>query len=319
MKRALAILLLLITLSLWGGAGRAADGEARELVAPASIAGGERLMLYSYTLLGVEVRSFTDEEFAEFQSKLAPVPEGKTRTMAHGKPAFLDRKTGLLVTRVLPGSPAEEGNIQEGDVIITIGGAPMEKPKDLLSVMRNVPPGSPMHMLLINGKDLQWNIASPRAQGRPEPAVVGHITPRKLCDKCRRKVQQHQARAIELLASNPVPIVDACNELESICRILYKGYTPGCLRIPLREGACTITATRNGWNIDVIMTENGVETLGAVKRWVVPEPQPAPIERGPDVLPEVIRQRLLEMDTSAASGVPTRKPLKPADNEPKIP
>ncbi len=292
MKRALAILLLMLTLTLWGA-------EGRGHVPAAPLVAQERLELYSYSYLGVEVKPFSDEEFAAFKAKLAPPPEPRNGTlhMVPGEPAYLLRRTGLLITRVLPDSPAERGGLEEGDVIMMIGGARMTAPTDLLTVLRNCTPDCTMHMMLI-GKDLRWKYAMPIPEEHADPAHVGYIVPRTLSGENLRKMKAHQLRAIELLASNPVPVKEACDELEAICRLLFKDYTPGCLRIPLRSGDCSITATRYGWNIEVIMQEGGRETKGSVKRWVWEDPRRnfSPAHPGPDVLPETIRRRLLEID-----------------------
>ncbi len=312
MKHALTILLLMLTLALWG----AETGRGR--VAPAPIELGEKLMLYSYTYLGVEVRALTDEEFDQLYDKLKAPAQGNGPiylSMEVGARAsfspYMKRKVGLVITHVVPDSPAEKAGLEVGDIIHDIGAAEMRSPATLLSVMRNIGPGVPMHMCLID-KNLCWKLGRPRCSSRPEPALVGHIVPLKLCLKHRQEMEQHRARAIELMTQDEVPIAELCMHLESISRLLYKGYTPGCLRIPLRAGECTITVTRNWFDVDVIMNENGVETKARLKRWIVTPPegekQPAHVEDGPRVLPEVIRQRLREIDTSGAAGAPIYPP-----------
>ncbi len=303
MKHLLCLLLLMLALPLMGGEGQAParEGEGRSRVAPATLEVGGQLNLYSYSYLGVEVRAFTEKEFSEYRRRLAPVPsrEGGT-TMVPGQPAYLRTRMGILVTRVLADSPADKAGLEVGDVIVIISGSRMESPVDLLTVLRNCGPGCTMHMMCI-GRDLHWKYVMPVPEDRAVPAHVGHIIPRLLSRENQWKMQKHQARAIELLAGNPVPIKEACDELEAICRLIYSGFTPGCLQIPLRTGdGCTITATRYGWNIDVKMVENGVETAGVLKRWVweVPGKPFSPSRPGPDVLPEAIRRRLQETDTT---------------------
>ncbi len=298
MNRLLPILLLMLSFTLWG-----AEPEGVR-VPPARIEHYDKLLLYSYSILGVEVRSFTDEEFVAFHRQLKPWPEdGIEAVIEPGQPASLHRKQGLIITRVVPGSPAEKSGLQEGEVICAINGSRMFKPQHLLSVMRNYQSGLPLKMWLID-RDLRWKTAEPRTEARPEPAVVGHIVPRKLCPKHAAELRQHQARAIELLAREDVQFLDACNTLESICRIIYGGATPGCLQIPLRSGDCSIIAIRNGWEIDVIMTENGVETVCHLRQYhyQVPERELC------YTLPEAVRQRLLEMDTTGADKAPHKEP-----------
>ncbi len=312
MKHVLTILLLMLALPLWG------EEAGRARVAPAPIELGEKLMLYSYTYLGVEVRALTDEEFDGLYEKLKAPAQGNgpiCLSMEIGVRAsfspYMKRKVGLVITHVVPGSPAEKAGLEVGDIIHDIGAAEMRNPANLLSVMRNIGPGVPMHMYLID-KNLCWKLGRPRCTERPEPALVGHIVPLKLCPKHRLEMERHRARAIELMTQDDVPIVELCMHLESIGRLLCKGYTPGCLRIPLRSGECTITVTRNWFDVDVIMTENGVETKARLKRWIVTPPkgekQPAHVEDGPRVLPDAIRQRLREIDTSGAAEAPIYPP-----------
>ncbi len=311
MKRALSILLLMFALTLWGEEVGVPVAESKPaLVKPAPIVEGQKLMLYSYTFFGVEVRGFEEEEYQTFRDSLEPYPLGHFYSREQGKPASLRESspTGLIITRVVPGSPAEAGGLKEGEIIITIGGSPMSTPLNLLSVMRNITPGGGMHITLIDTNRC-WKSASARAEARPEPVAVGHIVPRKLCPIHEREMRLNQARAIQQLAMEQVPVEKACQSLEAICRIIYRGYTPGCLRIPLRaDEVCTITATRNAWDIDVEMVENGVTTRFTLRRWILSGDRsgkgPAKVEKGPDRLPEPIRQRLLEMDTYGAEYAP---------------
>ncbi len=287
MKRFLLSMLMMLAFSLAGGdESRTFVCEGRKLVAPAPVEMGESLPLYSYTILGIEVRSFTDAEFREFRESLAPEPMEATISIRAGEPAFLRRRGGLIITRVVPGSPAECAGLRENDVLMNIGGAAMDTPADLLVVLRNGTPGIPLHMTLI--RECRWLPVQVRPVARPEPVQVGHIVPRVLSKEHTWKMKMHQASAIRLLSGEQVPVKEVCNELEAICRLLCKGYTPGCLRLPLRAGDCCVTATRNGWNVDVSLWENGIETRCTLKRF-----------GGPDVLPEPIRQRLLEIDSSS--------------------
>ncbi len=311
MKRVLSILLLMLALTLWGAE------AGRGCVAPAPLELGEKYMLYSYTYLGVEVRPLTDAEFdALYDELVVRVPEGTRQvslSMKIGERVqfgpFTKRKVGLLITKVLPGSPAEKDGLEVGDILHDICAAEMRSPANLLCSLRNTGPGVPLHMWLID-KNLCWKHAMPRCTARPEPAPVGHIVPLKLCPQHRAEVDAHQARAIELMVQDKVDMVELCMHLESISRLLYKGYTPGCLRIPLRAGDCTISVTRNWFDVDVIMEENGVETRASLKRWVVTPKSRfvADVEDGPRMLPELIRERLREIDTTGADKAPVYEP-----------
>ena len=52
-----------------------------------------------------------------------------------------DGRAGALVTQVIPGSPADDAGIREGDVITTIDGTFVESMEDLAAVIRSIPPG----------------------------------------------------------------------------------------------------------------------------------------------------------------------------------
>ncbi len=311
MKRALTILLMLLTLTLWGAEQGGARVQAHRLEL------GEKYMLYSYTYLGIEVRPLTDEEFeAMYKELLIEVPEGVHHVELSTKigervqfSPFWKQKVGLVITKVVPGSPAEKGGLVVGDILHDICASEMKTPDNLLCSMRNTGPGVPLHMWLID-KNLCWKHAMPRCTARPEPVAVGHIVPLKLCPQHRAEVDAHQKRAIELMAQDNVDMVELCMHLESISRLLYKGYTPGCLRLPLRSGECSITVTRNWWDVDVIMVEDGVETRGSLKRWVVTPRSKfeADVADGPRVLPEAIRARLREIDTTGADKAPVYEP-----------
>ncbi len=308
MKRVLTILLLMFALTLRGeDAGEPVLENKPALVKPAPIVAGEKLMLYSYNFLGVEVSGFEEEEYQNFRDSLEPCPIGRSYRREAGKPASLLRSapTGLIITRVVPGSPAESCGLKVGDIITHIGGADMSTPLSLLSIMRNVTPGVPMFITLIDSNRC-WKFVTARPIERPEPVAVGHIIPRKLCSIHEREMRLNQARAIQLLAMEQIPVEKVCQSLEAICRIIYRDYTPGSLRIPLRaDSDCTITATRNGWNIDVVMEEKGITTKHTLRRWMINSELSGKEMKGePDRLPEPIRQRLLEMDTYGAEYAP---------------
>ena len=54
----------------------------------------------------------------------------------------IDVRNGALITDVVDGSPAEDGGIQEGDVIITFNGEPIANPANLKNVVSLTAPNS---------------------------------------------------------------------------------------------------------------------------------------------------------------------------------
>ncbi len=287
MKRALyTVLLLLLAYSFAEWAGWLPQGcWGRGDLVPARVKMDEKLPLYAYTFLGIELRSFEEDEYQQFRQSLAPEPEGKHVRMVPGEPAFLGSgKTGLIITRVLPGSPAEAAGLQENDMLLSVSCASMNNPADLLVVMRNGTAGVPLHLCLI--RDKRWQSVQVSPVARMEPALVGYIIPRQLCAKHAEELENHQSRAIDMLCREQVPVEELCNELEAICQILYKGYTPGCLRLPLRGGDCRITATRCGWTVELRMQEGGQETIARLDRFA----------KDAQTLPDSIRHRLQELE-----------------------
>jgi hypothetical protein len=49
---------------------------------------------------------------------------------------------GLLLTKVLPGGPADQGGLRKGDVLLTVGKEPISTPIDTLSLIAKQKPGS---------------------------------------------------------------------------------------------------------------------------------------------------------------------------------
>ncbi len=56
----------------------------------------------------------------------------------------LEVESGALITEVVPGSPAEGGGIQVGDVILSFNGASLERETPLLGMMMSCPAGNRM-------------------------------------------------------------------------------------------------------------------------------------------------------------------------------
>lgn len=65
----------------------------------------------------------------------------------------LDRPAGALVAKVLPGSPAEAGGLQEGDVITRFNGRDIILSSDLPHMVGRVQPGKTAHLSVVRGGD----------------------------------------------------------------------------------------------------------------------------------------------------------------------
>ncbi len=254
MKKALFILLLMAMLFPLLGEDRAGVGRS-----PAS---PERWELVTNLYLGIEVRSLTREERAAYGTALAA-------------------RNGLLVTRVAPGSPAERAGLKDGDLLLYVSGASLASPEDLLICLRNMRPGVPAHFTrLLNGKKASVKIVP---EERPEPVVVGYLTPPKLNTEYAAELEACQIRVAQMLAGGTPPRLSAIHsEMESFSKMLCSSYTPGNLRLEFCSGDCSISVTRYWRCLTVTMVEKGAETTSELKK------------EG-DVLPERMRVRLREM------------------------
>jgi Do/DeqQ family serine protease len=61
----------------------------------------------------------------------------------------LDRVTGALVTRVLPGTPAEEAGLQRGDVLLSFDGKPVRGVKELQLLVASSPLGQSLPLAIL--------------------------------------------------------------------------------------------------------------------------------------------------------------------------
>lgn len=71
----------------------------------------------------------------------------------------LDRVTGALVTRVLPGTPAEQAGMQRGDVLLSFDGKPVRSVKELQLLVASAPLGKSIAVeVLREAKPLTLNV-----------------------------------------------------------------------------------------------------------------------------------------------------------------
>jgi serine protease Do len=67
----------------------------------------------------------------------------------------LDVKEGALVSQVTPGSPAEKAGVKRGDVILSLSGKPLGRPRDLSRAVAGTPVGSEVELgVLRDGKQV---------------------------------------------------------------------------------------------------------------------------------------------------------------------
>ncbi len=60
---------------------------------------------------------------------------------------------GALVSEVIPGEPAAQAGIQQGDVIVSIDGERVSSASDLLNLVAAIRPGRQIPLTLIRGRE----------------------------------------------------------------------------------------------------------------------------------------------------------------------
>ena len=72
---------------------------------------------------------------------------------------FLPERSGALVQSVIPQSPAEEGGLRRGDLVINAGGNAINDPKSLLRQVENAQIGKPFELEVVrNNKEINLSI-----------------------------------------------------------------------------------------------------------------------------------------------------------------
>ena len=72
---------------------------------------------------------------------------------------FLPERSGALVQSVIPQSPAEEGGLRRGDLVINAGGNEINDPRSLLMQVENAQIGKPFELeVLRNNKEINLSI-----------------------------------------------------------------------------------------------------------------------------------------------------------------
>ena len=72
---------------------------------------------------------------------------------------FLPERSGALVQSVIPQSPAEEGGLRRGDLVINAGGTEINDPRSLLMQVENAQIGKPFELEVVrNNKEINLSI-----------------------------------------------------------------------------------------------------------------------------------------------------------------
>ncbi len=238
------------------------QGVQDEVVAPSRTNPAvERWELVTDVYIGIDTRALSPDEIEACGENLTP-------------------DTGLLITRVTPGSPAEEGGLRAGDVIMIMSGACINSPAALAVAIRNAKPGVPMFFrVLRNGERLPFRVVPTK---RDKPVVIGYLTPSKLNADNVDQIRPIQAEAGLLLVREKPPLAEIQAKMGQISELLSNSYARGNLRLAFTAKGCTISTIRYKTHIAVTMEENGTETS-------------CELRREGDALPEAMRQRLRMM------------------------
>jgi S1-C subfamily serine protease len=82
----------------------------------------------------------------------------------------LEKVTGALVTKVLPGTPAERAGLQRGDVLLTFAGKTIRGVRELQLMVASAPIGKPVPVdILRDGRRLTLTVEITAREERPAP------------------------------------------------------------------------------------------------------------------------------------------------------
>ncbi len=152
---------------------------------PADGAVPERVNIVSNVILGVRGESLAESECAELGELL---PEG----------------TGLVVTCVVAGSPAEKAGLRGGDILLSLGSYPLRSPLDLLLSLRDLRPGDAVQVEYLRDGKRQGCTATLAAREQPVVVATAHLRPEGMPDLMA--IQVHQADLARLLAAPRVEL-----------------------------------------------------------------------------------------------------------------
>lgn len=94
-------------------------------------------------------------QFQQDQQRRQGWQQGQDETAGLGVQVVEDRRDrGVRVTRVHPGSPAQQTGLQRGDTIIEVDGQSVQSPQDLVSIIRERSPGDRAELVVLrNGRE----------------------------------------------------------------------------------------------------------------------------------------------------------------------
>jgi Zn-dependent M28 family amino/carboxypeptidase len=97
--------------------------------------------------------TFVPEGAAEIAAQASAGSSGKRKVTFGSIPDFNRESGGVLLTGVLPNSPAEKAGLQAGDIILEFGGSPVDNLLDYSEAMKRYAPGDEVVVRVRRGED----------------------------------------------------------------------------------------------------------------------------------------------------------------------
>ncbi len=110
---------------------------------------------------------------------VGPVPEAVQAQLPEG----IEKNQGLLIVRVMPGSPAAEAGLKRNDVLLSYNGDKLFSPRDLVQRVRAAKPGDKASLEVVrHGKPVKVEVTlqsrwSRQPQNAPRPPHPGNLPP----------------------------------------------------------------------------------------------------------------------------------------------
>ena len=84
----------------------------------------------------------------------APAPGSAPRRVSLGTiPDFARESGGVLLSGVVPGSPAEKAGLQKGDVLVEMDGVEVDNLGDFSGVLKSHQPGDEVEVVVLRGEE----------------------------------------------------------------------------------------------------------------------------------------------------------------------
>jgi len=123
----------------------------------------------------------------------------------------LDRATGVVVPKVVPGSPAEKAGIRTGDVILEVDGKAVNDAQHLKNLVASLPIGKQVDVVVLRrGKKLTLKVTiAPQAAGAEGSLEAYGFDVQNLTPELRRRLGYQDAEGVLVASVRPGSPADA--------------------------------------------------------------------------------------------------------------